>query len=166
MAAATMASLPPDIMTMTAILAVIALAFTLSWTWIRRWGGGRAVTHLICPCHSLHHWRHLCLHSQDDGAKDNGCGDKRGRNPNIQGQEEVGHHNPIGMEEQKQKIKKNKKTKTKTKTKTNQQQWWQCHRLYACRQLHPCCHRCCLCVIRGIRDGITGVAVAAAAAEW
>ncbi len=98
MAAAMMASLPPAIMTMTAILALIALILALSWTRIGRRGGERAVMHLICHCHGRCHWHHLCLHSQDNGAKDNGRGNRRGRNPNIHGQEEVGHHVPIGME--------------------------------------------------------------------
>jgi hypothetical protein len=97
MAVAAMASLPPDFTTMSAILAVIALALALSWTRIGRRGGGRALTHLICCCHGCYHWCHLSLPSRDNGAKDNSHSNRRGRNPDIHGQEEVGHHDPIGM---------------------------------------------------------------------
>ncbi len=148
-----MTSLPPAIMTMTAIPTLIALALAFSRTRIGRQGGGRAVTCHICCHHSCHHWRHLCPHSRDDGAKNGGRGDRRGHSPNIHGWEEVGHHDPIGVEQQKQKQKQ------------NQQKWQQRHCLYACRQLRPCCHRCCLCVSRSSRDNSTGVAMAAAAAE-
>ncbi len=68
-------------------------------------GGGCAVMCLICCCHSCCHWRHLYLHSWDDGAKDDGPSDRRGRHAHIRGREEVGHHVPIGMEQQKQKQK-------------------------------------------------------------
>jgi hypothetical protein len=34
----------------------------------------------------------------DDGAKEDGRGDRQGRNANIHGREEVGHHEPIGVE--------------------------------------------------------------------
>jgi hypothetical protein len=114
MAVATMASLPPDITTMTAILAVIALTLALSQTKIGQWGGGRAVRHLICHCHGCRHWCHLCLHSQDNSAKDNNHGDRQGHNPDIHGREEVGYHDPIGVEQQKQK-QKQKKSKSKKK---------------------------------------------------
>jgi hypothetical protein len=103
MAAATMASLPPDITTMTTVLAVIALALALSWTRIQQQGGGRAVTRLIRHQHGHCHWRHLCLHSRDNGAKDNGRSNRQGQNPVIHGREEVGHHDPIGVEQQKNK---------------------------------------------------------------
>jgi hypothetical protein len=151
-----MVSLPPAITTMTPILALIALALALSRTRIGQRGGGCTVTHLICRCHGCRHWRHLCLHSRDDGAKDDGCGNRRGRNPNIHGQEGVGHHYPIGVEQQKQKQKQKQKHKHKHKHKQNQQQWWQRHRLYACRQLCPCCHHCYLCISRGSRGGSNG----------
>jgi hypothetical protein len=103
-----MASLPPAIMTMTTIFALIALAFALSWTRIGRWGGGHVVMHLICPCHGCHCWCHLCFHSWDDSAKDNGRSDRQGPNPDIHGREEVGHHDPIGVEQKKKKKKKKK----------------------------------------------------------
>jgi hypothetical protein len=105
MVVATMVSLPPPPTTMTATLALIALALALLQTWIGWWDGGCAVTHLILCCHGCCYLRHLCLHLQHDGAKDNGCGNRRGRHANICGQEEVGHHNPISVE-QKIKIKK------------------------------------------------------------
>jgi hypothetical protein len=68
-------------------------------------GGGRAVTRLIHRCHGRRRWRNLCLHSRDDGAKDNGHGDRRGHRTNNGGREEVGHHDPISVEQQKQKQK-------------------------------------------------------------
>jgi hypothetical protein len=83
-------------MTMTAILTLITLA--LPRTRIGWWGGGRAVTRLIRCHHSHCCWCHLCLYSQEEGAKEDGRGDRQGRNANIHGREEVGHHNPIGME--------------------------------------------------------------------
>jgi hypothetical protein len=70
MAAAMMASLPTPPTTMTAILALIALA--LPQTRIERQGGGRAAMHLIRRCHGCRHWCHLSLHSRDDGAKEDG----------------------------------------------------------------------------------------------
>jgi hypothetical protein len=96
----------------------------LSWTRIGQRGGGCAVMHLICCCHGCHSWCHLCLHLRDDGAKDNSHSNRQGCNPNIHGQAEMGHHDPIGMEQQKQKQKQ----------KQQQQQWRQHHRLYTCRQ--------------------------------
>jgi hypothetical protein len=96
MAAATMASLLTPPTTMTAILPLIALA--LPWTRIGRWGGGHAVMRLIRRCHSRRHWCHLRLHSGDNGTKEDGCGNRQGRNANIHGREEVGHHDPIGVE--------------------------------------------------------------------
>jgi hypothetical protein len=84
--------------TTTAILALIALALALPQTRIGRPGGGHAVTHLIRRCHGRRHWCHLCLHSQDNGTKEDGRGDRQGRNANIHGGEEVGHHDPIGVE--------------------------------------------------------------------
>jgi hypothetical protein len=89
----------------TAILALIALALALPWTRIGQCGEGRAVMHLIYCCHGCCCWRHLCPHSRDDGAKDNGHSKRRCRNANIHGWEEVGHHNLIGVEQQKQKHK-------------------------------------------------------------
>jgi hypothetical protein len=79
------------------------------------------VTHLICRHHGRPHWCHLCLHSWVDGTKDDGCGDGQGCHTNIHSQEEVGHHEPIGVEQQKQKIKNKNKNKNKTKTKTKTQ---------------------------------------------
>jgi hypothetical protein len=66
----------------------------------------------------------------------------------------------------KTKTKTEQKQKLKQKQKQKQQQWWQRHRLYACRQLHPCCRRYCLCISRGSSGGSMGVVLAAAAAEW
>ncbi len=60
MAAAVMASLPPPPMTMTAILALIALALALPWTRIGRRGGGRAMMYLIHRCHT-NPWLHVPL---------------------------------------------------------------------------------------------------------
>jgi hypothetical protein len=108
---------------MTTILALIALALALPWTRIRWQGGGGVVMHLILHRHGHCCWRHLCLHLRDDGAKDNGCGDRRGRNANIHSWEEVGHQDPIGVEQQKQK------QKLKAKQKQNQKQWRQPHHL-------------------------------------
>jgi hypothetical protein len=137
MAASTIVSLPPPPMTTTATLTLIALTLALPRTRIGRRDGGRAVTHLIRRRHGCCWWRHLCLHSWNAGAKDDGRGNRRGRQPNIRSWEEVGHHDPISVEQQKQKQKQEQKQ--------NQQQWRQCHRLCACRQLRPCCRRCCLC---------------------
>jgi hypothetical protein len=90
--------LPMPPMTMTAILALIALAPALPRTTIGRRGGERAVTRLIYRRHSRRCWCYLCLHSRDDGAEEDGGGDRQGSNANIHGQEEVGHHDPIGAE--------------------------------------------------------------------
>jgi hypothetical protein len=98
MAVATMESLPMPPTTTTIILALIALALALPWTRIGWQGRGRTMMHLICRCHSCCCWCHLCLHSRDYGAKEDGCGDRQGRNANIHGQEEVGHNDPIGVE--------------------------------------------------------------------
>jgi hypothetical protein len=98
------------------------------------------------------------------GAKDNGCSNRQGRHADIRSWEEVGHHGPIGMEQQKQKHKqkpKPKKTHTQ-KQKQNKLQWRQRHRLCTCRQLRPRSHRCCFCMSRGSSGGSMGVAVAAA----
>jgi hypothetical protein len=53
---------------------------------------------LICCCHGRRHWCHLCLHSQDTGAKEDSRSNRQGRKAYIHGREEVGHHNPIGVE--------------------------------------------------------------------
>jgi hypothetical protein len=129
MAAGTMASLPPPPTMTTATLALIAL--TLPWTRIGQWGGGCTMTCLICRCHGLPCWRHLCLHLREDNAKDDGRGDRRGCHANIRSQKEAEHHDPISVEQQKQKQKQQqnknknkskskdkKKAKAKTKTKT------------------------------------------------
>ncbi len=104
MLVATMASLPLPPTTTIATLTLITLTLALPWTRIGRGGGGHALTHLISFCYSRRQWHHLCLHLQDGGAKDNGRGDRQGNHTNIRGREEVGHHDPIGME-QKQIIK-------------------------------------------------------------
>ncbi len=57
-----------------------------------------AVTCFTRRCHGCRHWCHLCLHSRDNGAKEESRSDRRGRNADIHSQEEVGHHNPIGVE--------------------------------------------------------------------
>jgi hypothetical protein len=171
MAAATMASLPPPPMTTTTTLALITLtlALALPRTRIGRQGGGSAMAHLICCCNGHHCWYHLCLHFQEDSAKDNGRRDRQGRHTNIQGREEVGHHDPIGAKQQqknkkknKKKTKKKQKPKPKQKQKQKQKQWQQRHRLCTCRQLRTCYLHCCLCVSRGSSGGSMGVAVAAA----
>jgi hypothetical protein len=56
------------------------------------------VTRLIRIHHGHRRWCHLCLHSRDDGAKEDGRDDRRGRNADIHSREEVGHHDPIGVE--------------------------------------------------------------------
>jgi hypothetical protein len=64
--------LPPT--TTTATLTLITLVLALPRTRIKRWVGGCAATHLIhCSrgCHCC--WCHLCLRSQDVGAKEDGC---------------------------------------------------------------------------------------------
>ena len=76
---------PPPPTTTTATLSAIALALTLPWTRIGRRGGGRAAT-LLFHCRRGCHWRRrlrclrrrLRLQSQDDGAKKDGRGDRRG----------------------------------------------------------------------------------------
>jgi hypothetical protein len=105
MAEVTMAYLPPPPLTTTATLVLIALALPLPWTRIGRWGGGPAVTRLICRCQGHCYWRHLFLHWRDHSVKDDSRGDRQGRHANIHGREEVRHHDPIGMELQKQKQK-------------------------------------------------------------
>ncbi len=56
------------------------------------------MTRLIRIHHGHRRWCHLCLHSRDDGAKEDGRDDRRGRNADIHSREEVGHHDPIGVE--------------------------------------------------------------------
>jgi hypothetical protein len=85
--------LPPPRKT-TAILALITLSLALSWMRIKRWGGGLTRMHLICCCHGHRCRRCLCLRLQDDGAKEDGHGNRAG-NANIRSWEEVGHYNPI-----------------------------------------------------------------------
>jgi hypothetical protein len=160
-----MASLPPPPTMTTATLTLIALALALPHTRIGRRGGGRAMRHLICCRHGCCLWRHNCLHLWDDGAKGDGCGNRQDRHANIRGREEVGHHNPIGVEQQKQKPNQKQYQKQKQNQQQNQQQWRRRHCLCACRQLRLCCRHCCLCLRRGSSGGCTGVAVAAAAAE-
>jgi hypothetical protein len=108
MAAATMAYLPPPPTTTTATLVLITLALALPRTRIGWRVGGRPVMRLIRSHHGRRHWCHLCLHLRDNGAKDVGHGNRRGRHANTRGQEEVRHHNPIGVEQQKPKQKQNK----------------------------------------------------------
>jgi hypothetical protein len=68
MVAVTIASFPPPPTMMTAILALIALAFALSWTRIGRQGGGRArhdASHLLggldhlLPSFFCFSWKHF-----------------------------------------------------------------------------------------------------------
>jgi hypothetical protein len=94
-----MMSLPPT-------PSMTSTTLTLPWTRIGWRGGGRAVAHLICCCHGLCHWHHLCLHSRDDGAQDKGCGNIQGCCADNSGQEEVGHHKLIGTEQKKKNRKK------------------------------------------------------------
>jgi hypothetical protein len=86
---------------MTATLTLIALALALPRTRIEWLGGGHTLTHLIQHHHGCHCWRQPCHYLQDNDAKDGGCGNRRGCHSNICGREEVGHYNPIGMEQQK-----------------------------------------------------------------
>ena len=81
--------------TTTATLALIALALALPRRRIERQGGECATTRLIHCCCGRCFWHclHLCL--QDNGAKEEGHGNRGGRYANIRGREEVGHHNPI-----------------------------------------------------------------------
>jgi hypothetical protein len=83
-------------------LVLIALTLALPQTRIGQRVRGRTMMHLICCHHGCCHWCHLCLHLREDGAKDDSRGDRRGRHANIWGQKEVGHHDPIGVEQQKQ----------------------------------------------------------------
>jgi hypothetical protein len=115
MVAAMMASLLLPPRRMTAILALIALALPLPRRRIGQGGRGLTLTCLIPCCHGCCHWHHLCLHLRDNGTKDNGRSDRQSHHANIHGQEEGGHHKPIGVEQQQQK--------TKTKQKQYQQQW-------------------------------------------
>jgi hypothetical protein len=48
------------------------------------------VTRLIRRRRGRRLLRHLCLHSREDGSKDDGRGDRRGLHADIRGQEEVG----------------------------------------------------------------------------
>ncbi len=82
------------------------------------WGGGCTMTRLILCRHGCCCWHHLCLHLRYDSTKDDGCCNRQGWHANICGREEVGHHNPIGVEQQKQKQKQNK-NKNKNKNKIN-----------------------------------------------
>ncbi len=107
---------------------------------------------LILCRHGCRCWHHLCLHSRDDGTKDDGHGNRQGRHADIRSCKEAEHHDPICVKHQKQNQKQ----------KQIQQQWWQGHHLCPCRQLRPCSCHCCLCVSRGSSGGSTGVAVAAA----
>ena len=50
---------------------------------------------LIHRCHGRHCWCCLHLRSHDNGAKEDGRGDRQGRHVNIRVWEEVRHHNPI-----------------------------------------------------------------------
>jgi hypothetical protein len=58
---------------------------------------------------------------QVDGTKDNGCGNRQGHHSDICGREEVGQHDPIGVEQQEQKLKQKQKQKLKQKQTQNQQ---------------------------------------------
>ena len=80
---------------MTATLALVALALAVPRRRIKRRGGDRAKMRLIHPRHGRRCWRCLHLRSQDNGAKEDGCGNRRVRHAHIRGWEEVGHHNPI-----------------------------------------------------------------------
>ncbi len=103
MVAAMMASLLLPSMTTPTTLTLIAFDLALSQARIKWQGGGLAVTCLINCCHGRCCWPQLCLYSQKDGAKDGGCSNRQSRHANICGWEEVGQHDPIGMEKQKQK---------------------------------------------------------------
>jgi hypothetical protein len=58
----------------------------------------------------------------EDGTKDKDRSDRQSLHANIHSREEMGHHDPIDMEQQKQKQKTNtiskKSIKTTTKTTT------------------------------------------------
>ena len=60
--------------------------------------GGRTMTRLICHRHGHRCWCHLCLHSWDNGVKEDSRGNRLGRNANIHGREKVGYQDPIGVE--------------------------------------------------------------------
>jgi hypothetical protein len=90
-------------------LTLIDLALARPRTRIRRRGGGHAVRRLIHRRHGRRRWCQLCLHLQDDGAKDDGRGSRRSQCANIRGREEVGQHDPVGVEQQKQKQKQTQK---------------------------------------------------------
>ncbi len=85
---------------MTAALALIDLALTLALPQIEigRRGGGHTMAPLIHCCHGRCHWHHLCLCSWNNSGKDDGRSDRQGHHADIRGQEEVGHHGPIGIE--------------------------------------------------------------------
>jgi hypothetical protein len=91
---------------------------TLPRTRIGWQGGGRAVMRLICCCNGLCRWHHLCLHSQNNGAKDNGRDNRQGRCANNRGREKGGTPRPHQQGATKTKTKSKTKFKTKTKTKT------------------------------------------------
>jgi hypothetical protein len=112
-----MASLPPPSTIKTATLPLIALALVLPQTRIGQFDGGCTMMRLICCCHGCCHWHHLCLNLQDNNAKDNGHSNRQGCHADIRGQKEVGHNNPISMEQQKQKYKHKQKQKQKQKQK-------------------------------------------------
>jgi hypothetical protein len=103
------ASLPLPSTTMPTTLTLIDLALVLPWIRIGRMRGGHTVTGLIHCCHGCCCWRQPCLHLQDDSAKDNCHGDRQGHHTNICSREEVGQHDPIGVEKQKQKQKQKQK---------------------------------------------------------
>ena len=81
--------------TTTATLTLIALVLAFPWRRIKRWEGELAAMHLFHCCRGHRCWCRLHLRSQDNGTKEDGGGDRRGRHADIRGQEEVGHHNPI-----------------------------------------------------------------------
>jgi hypothetical protein len=85
--------------TTTLALIALALALALPLTRIGRQGGGCAVMHLICCHQGRCCWHHLCLHSWDDGTKDNSHSDRQGQHTNNCSREEVGHHDPISVEQ-------------------------------------------------------------------
>jgi hypothetical protein len=147
-----MASLPPPLTTRIATLTLIALILALPWTRIRRQGRGHALTRLIHHRHGCRCWHHLCRHLGDNGAKDNGHGNRQGHHADIRCQEEVEHHDPIGVEQQKQKQKQ--KTRSTTVAATSPPLHLQ--------TATPVQLLLLLCVSRDSSDGSTGVAVEAA----
>ena len=88
---------------MPTTLTLIALTLALPWTRIGWQGGGHAMTHLIHRCHGCPCLHQLCLHLQDNGAKDDGRVNTQGHHANIRNQEEVGQHDPIGVKQKKRK---------------------------------------------------------------